>query len=100
MSSNSQNMDPGSQRESALFQAASQLQGTARTSFLDAACAGKEELRKRLEGSLGAHEQLERVPPEAVPAGGGTMKVEVREADDEAMGQKIGRYKILEKVGE
>src|SRR5262249_29216557 len=43
----------------------------------------------------------EGVLAEPAPAAGLTMKVEmVEQFKDEAVGQKIGRYKILEKVGE
>src|SRR5439155_25270588 len=46
------------------------------------------------------HEQVEGVLAEAAPTARPTMKVEPVEDKDEAVGQKIGRYKILERVGE
>jgi serine/threonine protein kinase/tetratricopeptide (TPR) repeat protein len=118
-----QNMKPAPQREEALFQAAAQLDGAARTAFLDSACQGEAALRARLEALLAAHEQpagvlAEGVSPFGVPPSGGpaappakagtpndpaakgTMKLELADAPDEAVGQKIGHYKILEKVGE
>src|SRR5439155_18612613 len=42
----------------------------------------------------------EGVLAEAPPAAKATMKLELTDAPDEAVGQKIGRYKILERVGE
>jgi WD40 repeat protein/tRNA A-37 threonylcarbamoyl transferase component Bud32/tetratricopeptide (TPR) repeat protein len=91
---------PDAQREEALFQAAAQLTGPARESFLDNACQGNPALRQRLEALLTADAQSEGVLAEASPAPGPTMKLDSTESGDEAVGQRIGRYKILEKVGE
>ena len=44
-------------REEALFQAASQLTGAERVSFLNGACLGDDALRQRLEALLAAHEE-------------------------------------------
>src|SRR3954468_22260264 len=92
-------MKPDQQREAALFQAASQLAGEARGLFLDGACAADSSLRTRLEALLAAHDQPEGLLTDTAsrPA---TMKLELSDAPDETVGQKIGRYKILEKVGE
>jgi serine/threonine protein kinase/tetratricopeptide (TPR) repeat protein len=92
-------MKPDQQREAALFQAASQLAGEARALFLNGACAADSALRARLEALLAAHDQSEGVLADTAspPA---TMKLDLSDAPDEIVGQKIGRYKILEKVGE
>jgi serine/threonine protein kinase len=86
-------------REAALFQAAIQLTGNARTSFLENACTGDPALRQRLESLLAADEQTEGALADP-PAAKATMKLELSDTPDETIGQKIGRYKILEKVGE
>ena len=93
-------MMPEAQREAALFQAAIQLTGNARASFLENACTGDPALRQRLEALLAADEQAEGVLAEPAPTGKGTIRIELAEMPDETIGQKIGRYKILEKVGE
>src|ERR1043166_71213 len=94
-------MNPDPQREAALFQAAAQLTGAARATFLDGACHGNPALRHRLEALLAAHEQTDGALAELAPVAKATMKIEFKdEAKDETVGQKIGRYKILEKVGE
>ena len=93
-------MNPDPQREAALFQAAAELTGPARATFLDGACHGNPALRQRLEVLLAAHEQSEGALAETEPAVKATMKVEFAHAPDETVGQKIGRYKILERVGE
>ncbi|HEY5913214.1 MAG TPA: serine/threonine-protein kinase [Verrucomicrobiae bacterium] len=72
-----------------------------RASFLDRECANDSVLRARLDKLLAAHEQSEGVLEETAPVAGGTMKLEFNiEPEDEAVGQVIGRYKVLEKVGE
>lgn len=55
-------MKPAPQREEALFQAAAQVSGEERASFLDSACRGDPALRQRLDVRLAFHE-LERRRP-------------------------------------
>src|SRR4051812_36447905 len=93
-------MKPDPQREEALFQAAVEQTATARQLFLDGACHGDLALRQRLEKLLAAHEQTEGVLADAPPAAVPTLKPQEADVPDEAVGQQIGRYKILEKVGE
>ena len=93
-------MNPDAQREAALFQAAVHLTGRARASFLDQACASEPALRQRLEALLAAHERTEGALAEPAPAAKATLKIELAEIPDETIGQTIGRYKILERVGE
>src|SRR5262249_19135613 len=72
-----------------------------RTPFLDGACAGDLTLRERVERLLAAHEQPETLLATQAEAARSTMKAAFAdEPADEAVGQRIGRYKILEKVGE
>ena len=116
---------PSSQKhEEALFRAAIELPpGAGRRAFLDQACAGDPALRQRLETLLAAHDQTAGVfaegsLPFGVPPSGGsagspakagtpnapavkaTMKLNVPDAPDEAVGQTIGRYKLMERLGE
>jgi WD40 repeat protein/serine/threonine protein kinase len=93
-------MKTDDQREAALFQAAVQLTGGARVSFLDNACRDDPALRQRLDALLAAHEQSQGVLAESTLGAKGTMKIEFTDAPDETVGQKIGHYKILEKIGE
>jgi serine/threonine protein kinase/WD40 repeat protein len=86
-------------REEALFALALEKPADKRAAFLDAVCEGDAALRQRLEALLTANDEPDQLA--AAPAGHGTMKIEFAdEPADEAVGQKIGRYKILEKVGE
>ena len=87
-------------REEALFRAAAALAGTERAAYLDQACAGNAALRARLDALLAAHDQPDTLPGEPADAARPTIRLEFAEAPDEAVGQTIGRYKLLEKIGE
>jgi eukaryotic-like serine/threonine-protein kinase len=91
-------MPSAQNREEALFRAAVELPpGTTRRAFLDQACAGDSPLRQRLDALLAAHDEPDNLSPKSAPA---TMKLDFPDAPDEAVGQTLGRYKLLEKVGE
>src|SRR6266496_3910250 len=98
-------MKPDPQREAALFQAAAQLTASARATFLDGACHGDPASRQRLVALLAAHDaedpflEAEKRKPGNEPVKA-TMKLDLPDAPDEAVGQTLGRYKLLEKVGE
>ena len=88
-------------REAALFQAAARLSDAERAIFLSGACHGDPTLRQRLDALLAAHEQPNPPPAPEQVAPRPTLKVELAdEPPDEAVGQTLGRYKLLEKVGE
>ncbi len=84
-------------REEALFQAAIQLLPAERAIFLNGACLGDAALRQRLEALLAAHDAPDELSPSAMPAVK-TMKIEFADAPDEAVGQTLGRYKLLERL--
>jgi WD40 repeat protein len=71
-----------------------------RPAFLDAVCAGDPALRQRLEALLAANDEPDELLPQDPPAVKATIKLDLAEAGDEAVGKTIGRYKVLEKVGE
>jgi WD40 repeat protein/tRNA A-37 threonylcarbamoyl transferase component Bud32 len=100
MGPNDAMMRHDAQREAALFDAAAKLRGRERTMFLDGACHGDSELRARLDALLAAQEQPEDALVEATPTSAVTVKMERTDAPNETVGQKIGRYKILERIGE
>jgi eukaryotic-like serine/threonine-protein kinase len=91
-------------REELLFQLALLKPGGERTAWLDLECSEDKALRLRLEALLAAHITKDSFlepaapKPEAKPVR--TLKLELADVPDETIGQKIGRYKILEKVGE
>src|SRR5882672_7867088 len=96
-------MPPPQEREAALFALALEKPVAERAAFLQAVCGADGALRQRLEILLAAHD----LPDESLgddagpPTVKATMKLEIAEEPaDEAVGQTLGRYKLLEKVGE
>src|SRR6266496_254716 len=94
-------MPSSHEREHALFTLAVAKRGAERAAFLDRECAGDLALRQRLEALMAAHEApdplLDAETAEAKP----TIKLNLPgDPMDDAVGQTIGRYKLLEKVGE
>jgi eukaryotic-like serine/threonine-protein kinase len=87
-------------REQEIFAQALDL-GSAqeRVAFIKGACCGDAAMRERLMGLLRASEGVETFLPEA-PQGGETIKLDPPENDGEALGSRIGHYKLLQKVGE
>jgi serine/threonine protein kinase/WD40 repeat protein len=71
-----------------------------RSAFVDGACGGDDALRKRLEAVLAGPDPSETAIPDATEAARPTLKIDFAETSDEAVGQTIGRYKILQKIGE
>ena len=94
-------MTPDQQREETLFAAALAKPPAERAAFLDGACHGDAALRARLEALLAEHEQPDELTPAVGPSG--TLKIghtTVLAAVTEQAGDRIGRYKLLEKIGE
>ena len=90
-----------SKREAALFQAAALLSGAERAAFLEAACRNEPALRQRLEQRFCPPDPVQGDLTEIVPDAETTLKVDFR--DDlpvKTIGSTIGRYKILEMIGE
>jgi serine/threonine protein kinase/Tfp pilus assembly protein PilF len=69
-----------------------------RAAFLDAACAEDAALRQRVEALLQAHDEPAGILQEATPSPGTTSDQAVYE--DEAIGARLGPYKLLQKLGE
>ncbi|HVU15916.1 MAG TPA: protein kinase [Candidatus Didemnitutus sp.] len=97
---------PDTDREEEIFGLARGLaDDEARRRYLDRACDGDAALRTRLEQLLLAESDAQQffeesgaalaaVTPDAVPGSGATVPGE------EPLGTRIGRYKLLEKLGE
>ncbi len=91
-------MNPTS--EEALFALALKKPADKRPAFLDAMCEGDAALRQRLDALLAAREQPETLLATQAEAARPTIKLDLDDAPDEAVGQTLGRYKLLERVGE
>ena len=87
-------------REEALFALALAKPAAKRAAWLDAECEGDSSLRARLESLLVAHEQPETLLATQAKTARPTIKLDLTDAPDEAVGQTLGRYKLLERVGE
>ena len=85
-------------QEDALFKLALTRPAAERATFLLAVCGADAGLRQRLEALLTAHEQPTDVQTE--PARPTTALKFTAEPMDETVGQMLGRYKLMESVGE
>ena len=93
-------MGEQSNREVEILNAALELSGSERVGYLGRACAGDDRLRQRVAELIRAHEQAESFL-ESPPAGidfNRTARLNVPPA--EKPGDRIGRYKLLQQIGE
>jgi len=68
-----------------------------RAAWLDRECEGDPALRQRLDALLAARAQSEAIPIQPAQ----TINLQFTgEAPDEAIGQTLGHYKLLERIGE
>src|SRR6266481_4947886 len=88
------------EREAALFALALEKPVAERPAFLQAVCGSDRVLRQRLETLLAAHDQPGELLATPTPGLKATIKLDLDDASDEAVGQTLGRYKLLERVGE
>ena len=100
MSESKSDMSPLQNREEMLFAMLLEKPVDQHPAFLDVICAADPALRHRLEALLAAHDAPDELSPKGAPDAKATMKIEFADAPDEAVGQTLGRYKLLEKIGE
>ncbi len=97
-------MDATSMREAAIFNAARKLPAGERAPYLDGACAGDALLRQQIEELLKADESAGAFLPELAAGAGETpdpgATLRVSRPPSEQPGDKIGRYKLMEQIGE
>ncbi len=86
-------------REETLFAAALEQAPAERSGFLKGACLGDDALRQRVEALLTAHDATANLLHTAAGTAP-TLKLDLADVPDEAVGQTLGRYKLLERVGE
>ena len=94
-------MPQSSEHEIEVFNVALELPVQKRSAYLDGACAGDDALRQRVEELLKASQEscacLEG-SAEAPHGPGGTVRLSSIPA--EKPGDRIGRYKLLQQIGE
>jgi eukaryotic-like serine/threonine-protein kinase len=86
--------------DEAIFAAALERPAHERPIFLDGACHGDKSLRQRVEALLAAHDHASHFMDSPAAAQGSNKTMVVSVPPIEEPGSTIGRYKILEKVGE
>src|SRR5882724_2234288 len=91
-----------STREELLFGLALTKPAAERAAWLDRECGDDQALRVRLDVLLATHEPPDASAATQAESPESTVKMGpvIIEALDEALGQTLGRYKILEKAGE
>src|SRR5438445_4705775 len=96
-------MNNDHQREEQIFEAALQFPTPEqRAAFVKGACGNDETLRQRVEALLKAHEHTSGFldQPPAAPSGKTLVLTTGMLAVTERPGDKIGRYKVLQQIGE
>src|ERR1051326_8149625 len=102
----SQSMSEQLHREEAMFEAALLLPEPERGGFLDKSCGENLQLRQRLEALLNSHDNtsgiLEQPGLALLQNGGalGTTRLASAALNSEKPGDRIGRYKLLQQIGE
>ena len=89
-----------STREELLFALALTKTVVERSVWIGRECDGDPALRARLDALLAAHEHPETLLATQAESARPTIKLEFADAPDEAVGQTLGRYKLLEQIGE
>src|ERR1044071_9684488 len=93
-------MNDPRQREEAVFEGALQLGGPERADYLEKTCAGEPELRTRVEALLAALERAGGLLKDpAIPASEKATAIFPQQIE-EGPSSLIGRYKLLQKIGE
>src|SRR6266566_4028083 len=91
-------MNDSPNRKVAVFTEALQLPDGERQAYLDRACGNDIQLRQQVEGLLDAHDQvgnfLEESPQKTA------MEARTALSVGERPGDRIGRYKLLQQIGE
>jgi serine/threonine protein kinase len=85
-------------REDEIFEAAAKLPVEQRGVYLAGACGGDAALRARIEGLLKAHDAAGGFMEE--PAASARKTIVLTLPPDEKPGDMIGRYKLLQQIGE
>jgi eukaryotic-like serine/threonine-protein kinase len=89
-------MKPDEDKQALLCEALQKLKGVEREAFLDGACVGNPQRRALLEALL----QAEDSPVLSLESRGPSEDLTVLVPPPEGPGSMIGRYKLLEKIGE
>ena len=87
-------------REEVIFEAALKLPAGQRADYLSKTCGEDAALRERIESLLKAHQAAGGFMETPAAAAGKTIMLSLPSSPDEKPGDKIGRYKLLQQIGE
>ncbi len=93
-------VNPNASAAEASYNAALAFGAAERRAYLAGACGDNRDLRQQVEDMLRAHAAQEGFPPDPATPSNSTVKLNRANAADETVGQTIGRYKLLEEIGE
>ena len=91
-------MTANSARAIEVFTEAVQLPGEERNAYLDRACGGDDELRRKVEALLKSNDRAGNFLEE--PPTGSISEGRAKFAAGEKPGDRIGHYKLLQQIGE
>ncbi len=93
-------VNPNSGTAETILNAALAFSAAERAAYIAGACADNQVLRQQVEALLRSQAAPRGSPPNPPASPASTIKLEFTKAPDEAVGQSIGRYKLMEEIGE
>jgi eukaryotic-like serine/threonine-protein kinase len=93
-------VNPNSGTAETILNAALAFSAAERAAYIAGACADNQVLRQQVEALLRSQAAPQGSPPNPPASPASTIKLEFTKAPDEAVGQSIGRYKLMEEIGE
>src|SRR5688500_903858 len=94
-------MSANRDKEEDIFDGARELTGDERAAYLAGRCGQDADLRQRIEGMLAADEAAgEFFNTRDAPSPAGVLSATVLSPSIEGAGDRIGRYKLLQQIGE
>jgi serine/threonine protein kinase/TolB-like protein/Flp pilus assembly protein TadD len=82
-----------------IFQTAIDMASGERAQYIEAACAGDEELRREVEALLAEHDEAGDFLDEPVYERSGVHALAALIDEDPVIGQRIGSYQVLSQIG-
>src|SRR5580704_5707343 len=97
---NDDSVHPETGAAEAIFKAALAFGAVERPAYLADACGQDHDLRQEVEAMLRAHQAPETDKPSPASSHQSTVKLDRTGPAPQGVGQHIGRYKLLEELGE
>jgi eukaryotic-like serine/threonine-protein kinase len=91
-------MNDAPDRDVAIFTEALPLPAGERAAYLERACGGDVELRRKVEALLNGHDEVGNFLEDSAP--NASMPARPAASTGEKPGDRVGRYKLLQQIGE